>query len=176
VIDEAAQALEAAALIPLLLAPRLVCAGDHCQLPPTVTSAAAAAGGLGFTLAERIVRLWGDGAGGAGGADAGARAPLCPFTPREPVVHMLTEQYRMHAAISDWASAAMYGGRLRAAGSAVSADNATHASAASWARSTAPEDVSLAHAASELSYAARRAAGSTSTAASRARLASASNA
>ena len=108
VIDEAAQALEAAALIPMLQAPRLVCAGDHCQLPPTVTSEDAAARGLAFTLAERIVRLWGDGTV-AGDARV---PPLVPFAPRVPVVHMLTEQYRMHATISDWSSGAMYDGRL----------------------------------------------------------------
>ena len=43
--DQVAQALEAACLIPMLLAPRLVVAGDHCQLAPTITSQAAAAGG-----------------------------------------------------------------------------------------------------------------------------------
>jgi ATP-dependent RNA/DNA helicase IGHMBP2 len=109
VIDEVAQALEAAAIIPMLLAPRLVAAGDHMQLAPTVTSEAAAAAGLGFTLAERIVRLWGDGSGASG-----SKAPLCPYPTPTPPVHMLTEQYRMHATISDWASKALYGGRLQA--------------------------------------------------------------
>ena len=117
VIDEAAQALEAAALIPLLLAPRLIAAGDHLQLSPTVTSKTAAAAGLGFTLAERIVRLWGDGTGTTtattSSTTTGGTKPLCPYIPRTPPVHMLTEQYRMHATISDWASNALYGGRLK---------------------------------------------------------------
>ena len=54
-IDEAAQALEAACWIPARRVQRIVFAGDHCQLPPTVKSLAAMQGGLGVTLMERIV-------------------------------------------------------------------------------------------------------------------------
>ena len=54
-IDEAAQALEAACWIPIRRASRVVFAGDHCQLPPTVKSMAALKAGLGKTLMERIV-------------------------------------------------------------------------------------------------------------------------
>lgn len=54
-IDEAAQALEAACWIPLRRVSRVVLAGDHCQLPPTVKSIAAMKAGLGKTLMERIV-------------------------------------------------------------------------------------------------------------------------
>ena len=54
-IDEAAQALEAACWIPIRRAGRVVFAGDHCQLPPTVKSYEALKGGLGRTLMERIV-------------------------------------------------------------------------------------------------------------------------
>ena len=54
-IDEAAQALEAACWIPLRRVSRVVLAGDHCQLPPTVKSIAALKAGLGVTLMERIV-------------------------------------------------------------------------------------------------------------------------
>ncbi len=54
VIDEAAQALEAACWAALLRAPRAVLAGDHLQLPPTVISDQAAARGLGRTLFERL--------------------------------------------------------------------------------------------------------------------------
>ena len=54
-IDEAAQALEAACWIPLRRVSRVVLAGDHCQLPPTVKSIAALKAGLGKTLMERIV-------------------------------------------------------------------------------------------------------------------------
>ena len=54
-IDEAAQALEAACWIPIRKASRVVLAGDHCQLPPTIKSMAAKKGGLEVTLMERIV-------------------------------------------------------------------------------------------------------------------------
>lgn len=54
-IDEAAQALEAACWIPIRRASRVILAGDHCQLPPTVKSIAALKAGLGKTLMERIV-------------------------------------------------------------------------------------------------------------------------
>ena len=54
-IDEAAQALEAACWIAIRRASRVILAGDHCQLPPTVKSIAALRGGLGKTLMERIV-------------------------------------------------------------------------------------------------------------------------
>ncbi len=53
-IDEAAQALEAACWIPIRRAGRVIFAGDHCQLPPTVKSYEALKGGLGITLMERI--------------------------------------------------------------------------------------------------------------------------
>ncbi len=90
VIDEAAQSLEAACWIPLLKGKRAVLAGDHCQLPPTIKSHSAAADGLGVTLLDRIV-------------------PLYP-----QVVNMLDIQYRMHADISNWSSAAFYHGKLMA--------------------------------------------------------------
>ena len=54
-IDEAAQALEAACWIPMRRVTRVVLAGDHCQLPPTVKSIAALKAGLGKTLMEHIV-------------------------------------------------------------------------------------------------------------------------
>ena len=56
-IDEAAQALEAACWIPLRRVSRVVLAGDHCQLPPTVKSIAALKAGLGKTLMECIVEM-----------------------------------------------------------------------------------------------------------------------
>lgn len=92
VVDEAAQALEAACWAALLRGRRAVLAGDHLQLPPTVTSQAAAARGLLVTLFERAHALWGAAA-----------------------AEMLTVQYRMNAAIMEWASREMYGGRLTAA-------------------------------------------------------------
>lgn len=52
-IDEAAQALEAACWIPILKAQRVILAGDHCQLPPTIKSQEAARQGLAKTLFEK---------------------------------------------------------------------------------------------------------------------------
>ena len=91
VVDEATQAVEPAALLALLRAERAVLAGDHLQLPPTVLSAAAQAGGLGRSLFERLVE-----------AHGGA------------VAVTLAEQHRMHEAIMRFPSEALYGGRLRA--------------------------------------------------------------
>jgi ATP-dependent RNA/DNA helicase IGHMBP2 len=93
VIDEAAQALEAACWIAVPRAGRLVLAGDHRQLPPTIQSAEAAAGGLAHTLFERLME-----------------SPHGPLLGR-----MLTVQYRMHERIMAWPSAHLYGGRLSAA-------------------------------------------------------------
>jgi ATP-dependent RNA/DNA helicase IGHMBP2 len=62
VVDEAGQALEVACWTVLLRAPRCVLAGDHLQLPPTITSPEASKGGLQVTLLERAVSvLGGDG-------------------------------------------------------------------------------------------------------------------
>uniref|UniRef100_A0A383VHI7 DNA helicase n=1 Tax=Tetradesmus obliquus TaxID=3088 RepID=A0A383VHI7_TETOB len=91
VIDEAAQALEAACWSALLKARRAVLAGDHLQLPPTVMSEAAAKAGLSATLFERL---------------QGSLGPAASC--------MLTVQYRMHAAIMDWSSQELYGGQLEA--------------------------------------------------------------
>ena len=52
-IDEAAQALEPACWIPILKSERVVFAGDHCQLPPTIKSTDAARAGLSKTLFEK---------------------------------------------------------------------------------------------------------------------------
>ncbi len=93
VVDEAAQALEAACWIPLQRARRITLAGDHCQLPPTLHSEAAARGGLATTLFERLA--------------AGQQGPL--------VTRMLTRQYRMHTAIMGWSAQRFYAGRLEAA-------------------------------------------------------------
>jgi hypothetical protein len=91
VVDEATQALEPAVYLALLRADRAVLAGDHLQLPPTVLSAAAQAGGLAISLFERLA----DTAGGA------ARVTLA-------------EQHRMNERIMGFPSEALYGGRLRA--------------------------------------------------------------
>jgi superfamily I DNA and/or RNA helicase len=90
-VDEATQAVEPAAVLALLRAGRAVLAGDPLQLPPTVLSAAAQAGGLGVSLFERLAALHGE----------AARV-------------MLTEQHRMHEAIMRFPSEALYGGALTA--------------------------------------------------------------
>ncbi len=90
VIDEAGQALEPAAWIPILKGQRIVMAGDHCQLPPTVKSVEAERQGLGQTLMEKCVALH-----------------------PESVV-LLEKQYRMHTHIMDYPSRVFYGGRLKA--------------------------------------------------------------
>jgi superfamily I DNA and/or RNA helicase len=81
-IDEAAQALEAACWIPIRRVSRVIFAGDHCQLPPTIKSYEALKGGLGKTLMERIVEN------------------------KPEVVTLLKMQYRMNEEImrfsSDW--------------------------------------------------------------------------
>ena len=90
-VDEATQAVEPAAYLALLRAERAVLAGDHLQLPPTVLSAAAQAGGLGVSLFERLVALHGD-----------------------AVKVTLAEQHRMNEGIMRFPSEALYGGALRA--------------------------------------------------------------
>ncbi|MES2809722.1 MAG: AAA domain-containing protein [Bacteroidota bacterium] len=87
VVDEAGQALEPAAWIPILKAQRLVLAGDHLQLPPTVKSQQS---GLIITLLEKVVNLH----------------PLA--------VSLLEEQYRMNSAIMGFSSLKFYDNRLTA--------------------------------------------------------------
>ena len=89
VIDEAAQAIEASTWIPVLLGDRVVLAGDHLQLPPTIISREAERQGLGRTLFERLIERHG-----------------------EAVARRLTIQYRMHETIMRWSSDALYGGEL----------------------------------------------------------------
>ena len=90
-IDEAAQALEAACWLAIRKASRVILAGDHCQLPPTVKSIAALRGGLGVTLMERIVRQ------------------------KPEVVTLLKTQYRMNEHIMRFSSDWFYGGMVEAA-------------------------------------------------------------
>jgi superfamily I DNA and/or RNA helicase len=92
-IDEATQATEPLTLLAFLRARKLVLAGDHQQLPPTILSQAAQAGGLAVSLFERLL------------ADHGDAIEL---------KQMLCEQHRMHATIMDFPSQAFYGERLRA--------------------------------------------------------------
>jgi ATP-dependent RNA/DNA helicase IGHMBP2 len=103
VIDEAAQALEASCWIPILRGKRLVLAGDHCQLSPTIQSSKpAVVKGLGMTLFERLMHLYGDHLTDGSAARGPGR-----------VSRMLRVQYRMNQKIADWASQALYGGQLQ---------------------------------------------------------------
>ena len=90
-IDEAAQALEAACWIAIRKADRVILAGDHCQLPPTIKCIEAARGGLEHTLMEKIVQQ------------------------KPSAVSLLKVQYRMHEAIMQFPSDWFYHGELEAA-------------------------------------------------------------
>jgi ATP-dependent RNA/DNA helicase IGHMBP2 len=89
VIDEAGQALEPACWIPILKAQKLVMAGDHQQLPPTIKSEEAAKS-LSTTLLEKCVAL------------------------HPEAVVLLEEQYRMHETIMGFSSTEFYEGCLKA--------------------------------------------------------------
>ncbi|HIZ32755.1 MAG TPA: AAA family ATPase [Candidatus Bacteroides merdigallinarum] len=90
-IDEAAQALEAACWIAIRRADRVVLAGDHCQLPPTIKCVDAARGGLEQTLMERVAKG------------------------KPEAVSLLRIQYRMHEDIMRFPSRWFYHGLLEAA-------------------------------------------------------------
>lgn len=101
-IDEAAQALEPGCWIPIAKGQRLVLAGDHHQLPPTVKSEKAAREGLRETLFEKCIQ-------------------------RQPnTARMLKVQYRMHAHIMGFSSQKFYGGQLVAHASVRHADLAAY--------------------------------------------------
>ncbi len=89
-IDEASQALEPACWIPILKCHRVIMAGDHLQLPPTVKSVKAGKAGLEQTLFEKAIART--------GSDV-----------------MLETQYRMHPQIMDFSSKHFYGGKLKTA-------------------------------------------------------------
>jgi superfamily I DNA and/or RNA helicase len=90
VIDEAGQALEPACWIPILKAQKVILAGDHLQLPPTIKSNDAARAGLSTTLLEKCVAL------------------------HPEAVVLLDEQYRMNEAIMSFSSREFYGNQLKA--------------------------------------------------------------
>ena len=90
-VDEAGQALEAATWIAVRKADRVVLAGDHLQLPPTIKCYDAERGGLGVTMMEMVVRRW------------------------QQAVTLLTTQYRMNREIMQFSSDWFYGGSLKAA-------------------------------------------------------------
>ncbi|MBL6446035.1 AAA family ATPase [Fulvivirga sp. 29W222] len=86
-IDEAAQALEPASWIPIIRSERVIFAGDHCQLPPTIRSLEAARNGLEITLFEKAIK--------SNSADV-----------------MLKEQYRMNESIMNFSSRIFYKNQL----------------------------------------------------------------
>jgi len=88
-IDEAAQGLEPACWIPILKAQRVIFAGDHCQLPPTIKSSSAAKEGLNVTLFEKAIS-------------------------RNTADSMLEEQYRMNSHIMEFSNRMFYDGKLMA--------------------------------------------------------------
>ena len=90
-IDEAAQALEPACWIAIQKADRVILAGDHCQLPPTIKCMEAAHGGLDVTLMEEIVKN------------------------KPGTVSLLTMQYRMNEEIMRFSSDWFYHGQVQAA-------------------------------------------------------------
>ncbi|MCH2179797.1 MAG: AAA domain-containing protein [Mariniblastus sp.] len=89
VIDEACQSTEPSCWVPLLCTDKVVMAGDHQQLPPTILSAQAAKEGFGTSLLERVIRIHG---------------PL--------VTRMLQVQYRMNQQIMAFSSDTFYEGHL----------------------------------------------------------------
>jgi len=90
VVDEAGQALEPACWIPILKAQKVILAGDHLQLPPTIKSNDAARAGLSTTLLEKCVAL------------------------HPEAVVLLDEQYRMNEAIMSFSSREFYSNQLKA--------------------------------------------------------------
>ena len=90
-IDEAAQALEPACWIVIRKADRVILAGDHCQLPPTVKAPEALRAGLGHTLMQTIVKN------------------------KPETVSLLKLQYRMNDEIMRFSSEWFYGGMLQSA-------------------------------------------------------------
>jgi len=90
VIDEAGQALEPACWIPILKAKKVILAGDHCQLSPTIKSNEAAKSGLNKTLLEKCIEL------------------------HPEAVTLLEEQYRMSETIMGYSSKIFYEDKLKA--------------------------------------------------------------
>ncbi len=89
-IDEAAQALEGSTWIPILKANRVIMAGDHQQLPPTIKSFEAAKAGLENTLFEKIIKK------------------------HPQTAQMLSVQYRMNEQIMEFSNQKFYKGNLKA--------------------------------------------------------------
>ncbi|MFT4565319.1 MAG: ATP-dependent RNA/DNA helicase IGHMBP2 [Saprospiraceae bacterium] len=90
IIDEASQALEAESWTAILRAKRVIMAGDHQQLPPTVKSSEALKLGLGETILDRM-------------------------TDQIESTFLLDTQYRMHEQILHFSNEQFYNGRLQTA-------------------------------------------------------------
>lgn len=93
-VDECAQAMEAASWIPLAHTNKAILAGDHHQLPMTIVSPEAERLGLGISLIERALELFSHS--------------------EDKLVRMLTVQYRMNRVIMNWSSGYFYQDRLTA--------------------------------------------------------------
>ena len=92
IIDECSQALESGCWVPLMFgAKKLILAGDHLQLPPTIISKEAAQKGLDKTLMKRLIDHYGD-----------------------DCTRMLKVQYRMNKLIMNWISTQLYEAKLQA--------------------------------------------------------------
>lgn len=91
VVDEAGQSTEPALWIPIVRAKKVVLAGDHQQLPPTVLAQTAVAEGFGVSLMEQLMRRNG-----------------------AQLARQLVVQYRMHTEIMAFSSRYFYGDTLQA--------------------------------------------------------------
>eukprot|EP00933_Yihiella_yeosuensis_P064240 TRINITY_DN6760_c0_g2_i1.p1 TRINITY_DN6760_c0_g2~~TRINITY_DN6760_c0_g2_i1.p1 ORF type:complete len:1314 (+),score=308.91 TRINITY_DN6760_c0_g2_i1:87-4028(+) len=112
-IDEAAQATELAAIVPLILrgSQRLVLVGDQCQLPPTVQSSEAEERGLSLSLYSRMV-------------DSGGVVPF-----------LLDTQYRSHPIIAEFSARTFYAGKLK---SGIGASDRKQLRGFPWPNSNSP--------------------------------------
>ncbi|MDA1230239.1 MAG: AAA domain-containing protein [Planctomycetota bacterium] len=91
VIDEACQSVEPGCWVPLHRAGRLILAGDHLQLPPTILSDEAKREGYAVSMMERLINHYGD-----------------------LITRQLTVQYRMHESIMGFSSEHFYNNSLTA--------------------------------------------------------------
>ena len=111
ILDEAAQATEPAAWIPMVRSKRAVLVGDPCQLAPLVRSTEASDGGLATPLMARVSQNIPE---KVNSQKAPALGAANAYLSSGVLGCVLTTQYRSNQLISDWASQEMYGGRLAA--------------------------------------------------------------
>ncbi|MGM0405972.1 MAG: IGHMBP2 family helicase [Thermoplasmatota archaeon] len=91
VIDEATQATEPSCLIPLIKSKKIIMAGDHKQLPPTIKNLQAKEEGLADTLFERLIAMYGS-----------------------KIKTLLQVQYRMNEKIMHFSDYKFYDGQIKA--------------------------------------------------------------